>query len=70
MSNNEANVVHSLAGSEKKEAENRLATKQNRSSLFIKKAKEYIKGKKAVSMYQIFDKTKKINIKININIYT
>ena len=68
MSNNEANVVHSLAGSEKKEAENRLATKQNRSSLFIKKAKEYIKGKKAVSMYQIFDKTKKINIKINQNI--
>jgi len=57
-----------LPGSEKKEAENRLEAKQNKSSLFVKKAKEYIRGKKASSMYQIFDKTNKINIKINQNI--
>jgi len=68
MSNNDNDVVHSLPGSAKKEVENRLASKQNKSSLFIKKAKEYIRDKKAVSMYQIFDKTNKINIKINQNI--
>jgi len=68
MSNNESNAVSSLPGSEKKEAENRLEAKQNKSSLFVKKAKEYIRGKKASSMYQIFDKTNKINIKINQNI--
>ena len=65
MNKNESNAVHSFTGSKKKEVDNRLESKQNKSSLFVKKAREYIRSKRSVSMNQIFDKANKINIKIN-----
>ena len=37
-------------------------------SLFIKKGKEYMKNKKAISMRHLFDKNEQINININQNI--
>ena len=61
------NALSSLPGSEKG-IHSKLELKQNKNSLFAQKAKDYIRGKKAVSMHQIFEKTNKINIKINQNI--
>jgi len=67
MNSIDNNVVNSLPGSEKG-IHSKLELKQNKNSLFVQKAKDYIRGKKAVSMHQLFEKTNKINIKINQNI--
>ena len=67
MASNEKSLMNSLPGSEKG-IHSKLELKQNKNSLFVQKAKEYLRSKKAVSMHQIFEKTNKINIKINQNI--
>ena len=46
----------------------KLGSKHNKDSLFAQKGKEYMKNKRAISMHQIFSKSKKINININQNI--
>ena len=57
-----------------KEGENKishyipLGFQKKRDSLFIQKGKEFLNGKKSVSMKHIFDNNDKISIKINQNI--
>ena len=57
-----------------KEGENKishyipLGFQKRKESIFIQKGKEFLKGKKSVSMKNIFDSNDKISIKINQNI--